>query len=111
MALSGPTNAVLDLQVIEKRALQTALKITRGVQKDAARLCGVSPRVFNYKIKAHGIVSGYGRRDLPESEVVFSFIESEIIGKGDILLGEEISSEELEDHLEELNTLTEERKE
>jgi two-component system, NtrC family, response regulator HydG len=45
----------LDLEELEYRAITKALKITNGVQKDAARLLGVSPRVLNYKIQTLGV--------------------------------------------------------
>ncbi len=39
------------LEEIEKRALIEALKMSNWVQKDAAELLSISPRVINYKIK------------------------------------------------------------
>jgi two-component system, NtrC family, response regulator HydG len=45
----------LDLEELEFRAITKALKISNGVQKDAARLLGVSPRVLNYKIQTLGV--------------------------------------------------------
>jgi two-component system, NtrC family, response regulator HydG len=45
----------LDLEELEYRAITKALKVTNGVQKDAARLLGVSPRVLNYKIQTLGV--------------------------------------------------------
>jgi Nif-specific regulatory protein len=41
----------LNLEEIERGAIARALQITGGVQKDAAVLLGVSPRVLNYKIQ------------------------------------------------------------
>jgi DNA-binding NtrC family response regulator len=43
------------LNDIERTTILQVLKETNWVQKDAARLLGVSPRVLNYKIKNHGI--------------------------------------------------------
>jgi two-component system response regulator HydG len=41
----------LNLEIRERSAIERALKISRGVQKDAAELLGITPRVLNYKIK------------------------------------------------------------
>ncbi len=41
----------LDLEDLERGAITRALQASRGVQKDAAELLGVSPRVLNYKIQ------------------------------------------------------------
>ncbi len=41
----------LDLEDLERGAITRALQATRGVQKEAADLLGVSPRVLNYKIQ------------------------------------------------------------
>jgi transcriptional regulator with GAF, ATPase, and Fis domain len=43
------------LDDVEKASILEALAETNWVQKDAARILGVSPRVLNYKIKSHGI--------------------------------------------------------
>jgi len=43
------------LDEVEKQAILDALAQTNWVQKDAAGLLGVSPRVLNYKIKTHRI--------------------------------------------------------
>ena len=43
------------LEDIEKYSIEQALIRARGVQKDAAQLLGISPRVINYKIKKHQI--------------------------------------------------------
>jgi len=45
----------LDLEDLERSAIAKALKSCRGVQKEAAKLLGVSPRVLNYKIQTLGI--------------------------------------------------------
>ncbi len=47
--------AGVPLQEIEKQAVTEALRMTSWVQKDAAELLGISPRVINYKIKILGI--------------------------------------------------------
>jgi len=43
----------MTLNEIEKQAILAALDMTHWVQKDAAAVLGVSPRVLNYKIKSH----------------------------------------------------------
>jgi DNA-binding NtrC family response regulator len=56
------------LEEIERQALVEALKMSNWVQKDAAELLSISPRVMNYKIKTLGIDYARGRRPpLPES--------------------------------------------
>ena len=50
------------LEEIERQALIEALKMSNWVQKDAAELLGISPRVMNYKIKTLGIEFPRGRR-------------------------------------------------
>ena len=52
------------LEEIERSALLEALKMSNWVQKDAAELLGISPRVMNYKIKTLGIEFPRGRRPL-----------------------------------------------
>jgi transcriptional regulator with GAF, ATPase, and Fis domain len=52
----------MSLDEIEKRALIEALKMSNWVQKDAAELLSISPRVMNYKIKTLGIEFPRGRR-------------------------------------------------
>ena len=47
--------AGVPLQEVEKQAVTEALRMTSWVQKDAAELLGISPRVINYKIKILGI--------------------------------------------------------
>jgi DNA-binding NtrC family response regulator len=41
----------LNLEELERGAIERSLRATRGVQKDAADLLGVTPRVLNYKIQ------------------------------------------------------------
>jgi DNA-binding NtrC family response regulator len=46
---------LLNLESLEKTALLEALKRSNWVQKEAAKLLGVSSRVMNYKVHKHGI--------------------------------------------------------
>ncbi|HMF59828.1 MAG TPA: sigma-54 dependent transcriptional regulator, partial [Vicinamibacterales bacterium] len=58
------------LEEIERQAILEALKMSNWVQKDAAELLAISPRVMNYKIKTLGIdYSRGGRRTMVESLV------------------------------------------
>ena len=41
----------IPLEEIERQAVVEALRMSNWVQKDAAELLGISPRVMNYKIK------------------------------------------------------------
>lgn len=41
----------LNLEQMERNAIRKALHDTHGVQKEAAKLLGISPRVLNYKIQ------------------------------------------------------------
>ncbi|MEW6720588.1 MAG: helix-turn-helix domain-containing protein, partial [Thermodesulfobacteriota bacterium] len=41
----------LVLEELERNAIRQALRISRGVQRDAAGLLGITPRVLNYKIQ------------------------------------------------------------
>src|SRR6187200_2839462 len=52
----------IPLEDIERHALVEALKMSNWVQKDAAELLSISPRVMNYKIKVLGIEFPRGRR-------------------------------------------------
>jgi transcriptional regulator with GAF, ATPase, and Fis domain len=63
-----PTGIPLD--DIERLALVEALKMSNWVQKDAAELLSISPRVMNYKIKTLGIEFPRGRRAAPLPEAV-----------------------------------------
>jgi len=45
----------IPLEEIEKQAVVEALSMSNWVQKDAAELLSISPRVMNYKIKTLGI--------------------------------------------------------
>jgi DNA-binding NtrC family response regulator len=55
----------VSLEEIERTALVEALKMSNWVQKDAAELLAISPRVMNYKIKTLGIDFPKGRRPNP----------------------------------------------
>ncbi|MES1254791.1 MAG: sigma-54 dependent transcriptional regulator [Acidobacteriota bacterium] len=57
--------AGIPLEDIERHALVEALKMSNWVQKDAAELLSISPRVMNYKIKTLGIEFPRGRRAAP----------------------------------------------
>jgi Nif-specific regulatory protein len=58
----------IPLEEIERQAILEALKMSNWVQKDAAELLAISPRVMNYKIKTLGIdYSRGGRRPMVES--------------------------------------------
>jgi transcriptional regulator with GAF, ATPase, and Fis domain len=52
------------LEEIERRALIEALKMSNWVQKDAAELLSISPRVINYKIKTLKIEFPKSRREM-----------------------------------------------
>src|SRR5690349_16868324 len=53
------------LEDIERFAIVEALKMSNWIQKDAAELLSISPRVMNYKIKTLGIEFPRGRRAAP----------------------------------------------
>src|SRR5205807_5809463 len=57
----------IPLEDIERHALVEALTMSNWVQKDAAELLAISPRVMNYKIKTLGIEFPRGRRAAPLS--------------------------------------------
>ena len=59
-----PTTGI-PLEEIERLALVEALKMSNWVQKDAAELLSISPRVMNYKIKTLNIEFPRGRRAAP----------------------------------------------
>src|SRR5690606_10380171 len=52
----------IPLEEIERQAVVEALRMSNWVQKDAAELLGISPRVMNYKIKILGIEIPRDRR-------------------------------------------------
>jgi transcriptional regulator with GAF, ATPase, and Fis domain len=59
------------LEEVERLALIEALKMSNWVQKDAAELLSISPRVMNYKIKTLGIDFPKGRRaQLPQPDAI-----------------------------------------
>ena len=57
----------IPLEEIERQAVVEALKMSNWVQKDAAELLGISPRVMNYKIKILNIEIPRGRRMASET--------------------------------------------
>jgi Nif-specific regulatory protein len=57
----------IPLEEIERQAVVEALKMSNWVQKDAAELLGISPRVMNYKIKILNIEIPRGRRIMQET--------------------------------------------
>ena len=50
------------LEEIERQAIFEALKMCNWIQKDAADLLHISPRVINYKVKTLGIEMPKSRR-------------------------------------------------
>ena len=56
------------LEEIERQAMIEALKMSNWVQKDAAELLAISPRVMNYKIKTLGIDYSRGGASADRSE-------------------------------------------
>jgi DNA-binding NtrC family response regulator len=67
----GPNRPLADfLEEIERRAMQRALASHGGVQARAARALGMHPRVFRYKLRAHGMEGtnpSQSGRDGPEA--------------------------------------------
>jgi DNA-binding NtrC family response regulator len=59
-----PPNGIA-LEDVERHALIEALRMSNWVQKDAAELLSISPRVMNYKIKTLRIDFPRGRRAAP----------------------------------------------
>ena len=59
-----PTTGIA-VDEIERNALVEALKMSNWMQKDAAELLAISPRVINYKIKTLRIEFPRGRRAAP----------------------------------------------
>jgi DNA-binding NtrC family response regulator len=56
----------IPLEEIERQAVVEALRMSNWVQKDAAELLGISPRVMNYKIKILNIEIPRSRRVVAE---------------------------------------------
>jgi DNA-binding NtrC family response regulator len=61
LAVNIPPTGIA-LEEIERQAVTEALRMSNWVQKDAAELLSISPRVMNYKIKTLGIELPRGRR-------------------------------------------------
>jgi DNA-binding NtrC family response regulator len=59
----------IPLEDVERLAVVEALKMSNWVQKDAAELLSISPRVMNYKIKVLGIEFPRGRRATAQQEL------------------------------------------
>ena len=57
-------NDKITLEEIERQAVTEALKMSNWIQKDAAELLGISPRVMNYKIKILSIEIPRSRRQM-----------------------------------------------
>ncbi len=57
----------IPLEEIERQAVVEALRMSNWVQKDAAELLGISPRVMNYKIKILTIELPRSRRQVTET--------------------------------------------
>ena len=62
-----PPNGI-PLEDIERMAIVEALKMSNWVQKDAAEMLAISPRVMNYKIKVLEIELPRGRQSHPHME-------------------------------------------
>ena len=60
----------IPLEEIERQAVVEALKMSNWVQKDAAELLGISPRVMNYKIKILNIEIPRSRRVVAQVETI-----------------------------------------
>jgi len=60
----------IPLEEVERQAVTEALRMSNWIQKDAADLLGISPRVMNYKIKILNIEIPRSRRMMPESVAV-----------------------------------------
>ena len=60
----------IPLEEIERQAVTEALKMSNWIQKDAADLLGISPRVMNYKIKILNSEIPRSRRTLQEAIAV-----------------------------------------
>ena len=56
----------IPLEEIERQAVVESLRMSNWVQKDAAELLGISPRVMNYKIKILNIEIPRSRRVMAE---------------------------------------------
>lgn len=56
VSVDGPEYLPAAVEALEKRMLRRALEKTGGNKRKAARLLGVTERVFSYKVKQYGIV-------------------------------------------------------
>ena len=61
----------IQMEAVERDFVLQALEMTGWVQKEAAKLLGISSRVLNYKIKGFGITySSWKQNKIPEDESV-----------------------------------------
>ena len=68
------------LEDIERQAIVEALKMSNWVQKDAAELLSISPRVMNYKIKTLGIdYTRGGRRHRADRATETTIVTSDLM--------------------------------
>jgi hypothetical protein len=94
------------LEEIERMALIEALKMSNWVQKDAAELLSISPRVMNYKIKTLGIDFPRGRRAQPTPQLEAIELGRELrlrdneIGRADLELVESVANGDGRGHAE-----------
>jgi len=54
----------LKLDDLEQEAILQSLEISKWIQKDAAKLLGISPRSLNYKIKYHNITHSSWKKNI-----------------------------------------------
>ena len=66
------------LEEIERMAIVEALRMSNWVQKDAAELLAISPRVMNYKIKVLGIELPRGGRAQMQSAEARAFVHASV---------------------------------
>jgi transcriptional regulator with GAF, ATPase, and Fis domain len=51
----SPKSDLQPLSIQEKETILSALERSLWIQKDAAKLLGITPRALNYKIRKHAI--------------------------------------------------------
>ena len=54
----------LKLEDLEREAILQALEISKWIQKEAAKLLGISPRSLNYKVKYHSITHSSWKKNI-----------------------------------------------
>ena len=62
--VSGGGLPTLKLDELEREAIEKALEVSKWIQKDAAKLLGISPRSLNYKIKYHNITHSSWKKNI-----------------------------------------------